>query len=47
MAPSLNANIPSLPDDPVANIQTISNSFVFCNTDAEKVCRIIPSFKCA
>ena len=45
VAPSLDANIPRLPDDPGANIQAISNSFVFRNTNAEEVYKIILSFK--
>ena len=40
VAPSLVANIPRLPDDPVANIQEINNLIFFCNTDAEEVYKI-------
>ena len=45
VAPSLDANIPRLSDDPVANTQAVSNSFVFYNTIAEEVYKIILSFK--
>ena len=45
VAPSLDANIPRLTDDPISYIPAISNSFVFCNTDAEEIYKIILSFK--
>ena len=41
VTPSLNANIPSLPDGPVENTQAISKYFVFRNTNAEKAYKII------
>ena len=45
VAPSLDANITRLPDDPVASIQTISDSFVFRNTDIEVENKITFYFK--
>ena len=45
VAPSLNVNNSMSPDDPVSNIQAISNPLVFLNTDTEAVYKIILSFK--
>ena len=45
VAQVLNANIPNFPDDLTANVKRIRNSFVFLNTDAEEIYKIILSFK--
>ena len=41
VAPSLNTDIPSLPDNAVENMKVVSNQFLFRNTEIEKVYKII------